>query len=354
MTTFGFEAEFQVNVNPLVYALHRAGFSQATELHPYHCRCEDCDFQVGGVFRGQRDSSCGGEIISHVFTSDYWESALDAMAALERCAVDVDAIPGYDSGFHVHVQKPRTRAARAQAIAAYILWEPVLATIAQGRFPRVRDFNYPLGNAIPDIVANRYEAFAELLDESHDEATLLTAFSTGPDWSILPWLDPSMSERRRTAFFGTVLAYMPIYAGRHCWLSVETSSGNTWEFRLFNSTRVAWRMEMFCRTAVAFVTPDITSALCDVRSDDDITVQGFINRVYDHDRRLADLIDRQVRADKSNSPLSVPFPDLERPRETNPFDAVENFLRDNPDTASILRASLSTRPSDDPFAIPAG
>ena len=48
---------------------------------------------------------------------------------------------------------------------------------------------------------------------------------------------------------------------RHTNLNVGARRAVTWEFRLWNSTRAAWRMEMYCEMSKAFMDPDFIAVL---------------------------------------------------------------------------------------------
>src|SRR5690606_12871959 len=77
----------------------------------------------------------------------------------------------------------------------------------------------------------------------------------------------------------------------HSLLNVPTNLG-TWEYRLWNSTCMAWRMDLWCRLSLLMVHRPFVVALLDEDPEhwwDDT----FLDLVLQHDDTAADLLVRQ-------------------------------------------------------------
>lgn len=246
-TTFGFEAEFQQNANAAIIELHALGLAGTNRLHGYHCDCEHCEFGVGWAFRGQTDSSCSGEIISDICTN-----AADGrswMEALEGVAVDVDAEPGTNSGFHVHVGiGDITSDQRADILWQFLRWEHVLERVAGGRWTTQRS---GMNRTVKACLSSGFET---LTDVSLTIGNLLACETE--DYETSSGYDLATMKRW--------LVNEHIGSDRHSNLNIGNRRHPTWEFRLWNSTRVAWRMELFTGLSVAFVDPAVTANLAEL------------------------------------------------------------------------------------------
>lgn len=296
--TFGLEAEFESNVESLVARLHRDGLTYDSTLHGYHCRCEEaCDFDNGFVFRGQTDSSCGGEVISHVFRTEAWDEARDAMLRLQEAAVEVDAEPSLRAGFHVHVGNRPIRLHQTDTLWAYLRWEAVLGEVAAaGRFEAVRPFNHRLTSELCDI-------YLEGLCDDFEHAPFSLNRSTGawtqefrPDVLAEVCDDPHLINAVKQATLEFVME-----GDRHGWVNLATRGHRTWEFRLWNATRSAWRMEMFARLSLLMVNPGALNELLTATPSAErlVTLAGH----YDED--LAALLERQANGPRTNGPFSL-------------------------------------------------
>jgi len=188
-----------------------------------------------------------------VFDSDDWPTAQEYMLDLQHAALEVDAVPGLTSGLHVHVDKRRLERAGLlhTALVEYCKWERTLADIAAGRWARVRPGQNSTVRSLPQ---------AEGID-----------FHSA--------LDSQLYE------------FMFHDADRHYWLSVRTRH-KTWEFRLWNSTRAAWRMEMFARLSIAFTEPDFVRVLAGTLAPRNVS--RLAELLDDHDERAAQLVRRQL------------------------------------------------------------
>lgn len=256
MPTFGFEAEFgsQSNIQDLVDALARSGLVHDNEVHSYHCECRACDFTRSAyVFRVQSDSSCGGEVISRPF--DNMEEARIFMDMLEKAAIETDSEPGLDAGFHVHV-KPNssTIETRATNFFAFGLWEPILREVGAGRFLRLRDMNRVIRSML------------------NNEVALLVGLDYYTDSDCL-WL--AAMDHDPEAWFSLYEAQYS--SDRHTTLNVRTRY-DTWEFRLWNSTRAAWRMQMFSELSLALVDTQVTTKLATTRPESPHVLADIIDQ----------------------------------------------------------------------------
>lgn len=254
MNTFGFEAEFASGVSALTEKLHGANLCYMERPHQWHCSCEDCDFGNSAIFRVQNDSSCDGEVISKVFDSGDWGEAVEAMATLERLAIEVDAEPGLSAGCHVHVGVDHmANADMRQAFYEVWRWENVLVHIAAGRWPTRRASNENLQDRLP---ARNMRAIATR--EERPMERVLWEFHREGD--------------------------------RYSNLNTRTNHG-TWEFRLWNSTRAAWRMELWCRLSLLMVDLNFVTQLQETAH---VTTLDFLEQVQGHCQTTAILLERQL------------------------------------------------------------
>lgn len=277
-TTFGFESEFQRNAQPLAGELHRRGLWDASDIHSWHCDCHLCE---ESTFKVQRDSTVDGEVISRVFaTSELHDGeAIDAMRQLQEAAIQVDAEPGYDAGLHVHVARPRS-AVRTKAYLAYLAWEQALIELAAGRFPALRSMNRPnFNHALDWAVIN-----AHVTSTSFEGRRAATGDLLG---ELVDEVNAGDNERAYSLYT------YDYEADRHAHLSTNTRF-RTWEFRIWNSTRSAWRMELAVRYSLAACTPEFADAL--LAYEGERSVSHLVGVIKDAaiDDRLSDLAERQL------------------------------------------------------------
>ena len=264
-TTFGFEAEFDNDVSPLASALAEMELSAEDHLHSYHCDCGSCEFgSYQPAFRCQRDSSCGGEVISNILSTNDWDFALGLMTGLQSAAVATDVEPGPLSGFHVHVDRRHLDDTDLGRLTwQFMRYERMLlAHVALASMNATRGFNTSVCDS------TRY-------DTSARENNVLAAVGF-PDEDDLTDLGYFMRNN----------------ANRHGNLSMRSGHG-TVEFRLWNSTRVAWRMEMFCRLSWLFAQPAFVQRLSDNLVVD--SFDTFIACVGEFDVNTSALLLRQQR-----------------------------------------------------------
>lgn len=248
------------------------GLVGSPEVHGYHCNCVHCDFQEEGPpLMVQHDSTCTGEVISRpmstqedVFStavSEDWSFTRQLLGQLQQAALDVDAEPGENAGFHVHVM-PTSNGAKRQALGAFMLWEPVLHRIAQGRFPHLRPMNRYVR---AEVTYSRLADWAYDMDDSanaldHARDAIVRDEFSGREAIDWPRAIQASSEAGNMGRLLRLIEAAHVHNDRHSTMNVATEHG-TVEYRLWNSTRSAWRMELFCRLSVALTDPAVAGDL---------------------------------------------------------------------------------------------
>lgn len=300
---FGWEAEFEEGadgITTLLHSLHPRTMG-CRELHSYHCNCSVCttmDLDVEYVYplRAQTDSSCSGEIISKPFI-DMNEARL-VMQTIEDTAAFVDAVPGWSAGFHVHVDRPENP---FPSFLEFLRYEEVLVYIARGRFPTIRSMNRWVRNDLIDYLQNVIRNTREL---SRKEQTNRTAIAESAFELIREMPTPNQEM-----WVGDLYARHR-ESDRHSNLNLRTRN-STWEFRLFNSTRSAWRMELFCSIALGFCDPVFVDHLASSKVQTESIHQAFLAA---GNNRAADLLTKQLNyigsIDNGTTPYSEEFATL--------------------------------------------
>lgn len=274
LPTFGFELEFDTRASDVVSHLYHSVRHEDDDvigsdtLHSYHCGCEYCDFDSGYPLRGQTDSSCSGELISHPM-KDIAQAA-PLFEAIQEAAFEVDAEPGLRSGLHVHVGVGDIPdATLARFFYDWLKWEPVFGYIARGRFLILRDFNASNRRQLRQTLAYMgFNTWEDCADLSESDKYTLYAESRNCD--------------------------------RHALLSTYTRHG-TWEFRIWNSTRTAWRMILSTQLSRIFMTTEFHDVLDDF-DPADVQVRDAARdlltalRLIDNDEVIvtANLLERQL------------------------------------------------------------
>jgi hypothetical protein len=298
MTTFGFEAEFVNGPDRVIQALTERGYAQQTPsgssrsgLHGYHCDCSSCSDLYGVRFRAQRDSSCGGEIISGIFDSDHWDVATDCMHALQEAALDVDATIDTSCGMHVHIGSiDGTELAVPSILSmAWLGLEPILwEHVAGSAWARRRGSqNNLLSSAMLEHMMcspiwNRYDVYPrDELDLDNTSATFREAY---------------------VAAFRNMLESMRW--DRHCDLA-RAAHGGVYEIRIFNATRVAWRIELACRLSVALCDPEVAGHFAEKT---DRFLFGQEAQLGTRMKTLRNGYRRQGRAYRDDAPLQAVLP----------------------------------------------
>lgn len=277
-------------------------------LHGWHCECESCAFHGsanGGIpfpLRGQTDSTCSGEIISSLM--QYGTPDEDAMFSFDGdaivrdlcdSAVKVDAEPGLQSGYHVHVDMNDAGMERQQlALWAFLRWERLLVKLSAGRWEDQRGMN----RSVEEMC--NYEIRANAPQEARHNTTTR---------GVMRWYEENQPDQMH--YVRESMYHVHRGNDRHSNLSIRTRHG-TWEFRLWNSTRSAWRMELWNKLSVAMTDPAVVNALNAepfpqrIRTE---TFGRFANLLSDSGYgRVAELVERQAayRRDKaSKAPSSL-------------------------------------------------
>lgn len=295
MPTFGFEAEFEVATPEMVAHIRQLDRQMIgdSELHRYHCECRSCavipvtdesDERYDGsdyVFplRAQRDSTCAGELISKVFNSI--DEAIPVFQVMEAAALEVDAEPGFTSGLHVHVGIDGiSRSHLDTAFYEWLRWENAFIRLATGRFAYLRDMNRSVRSEL----------------QYHIEEQVNLHFR-GQNYERYPTTSEFVHLARTNNDVKNSLHQSHRRNDRHTALCVLTRY-NTWEFRIWNSTRSAWRMELACRFSMAFMDASFIRALraYDENPDNDPDVMEHLidtlSRMRSYER-LAELMNRQ-------------------------------------------------------------
>lgn len=297
-TTFGFEAEFMNNVDALAERLAADGL-WVGGIHGYHCRCEDCSFDGGRTYRVQHDSSCGGEVISNVRRTRSTGSNQDVMRALQQAAVDADAEPGLYAGFHVHVGMRRHLNPHEQADAfwAYLRYEPILEHVAWGRWPQLRGQNFSARQGlVRDVWLDISAAVDERVPWRRDDYGF-----PATDFDPL-WVEEHVADEDALSIIRDSAYELQHDVDRHSHLNVNTSSGVTWEFRIFNSTRSAWRMELYTSLACAFADRAFVNALLSGVPSLPALLDALDATGHD---RVVELLARQMSYDPTSAPTTL-------------------------------------------------
>lgn len=245
--TFGFESEWEEGGPELAQQLYALGLVGSPELHSYHCDCDYCDFSGEYPLRVQRDSTCSGEVISSPYDSND-SGWLDHLNDLQAAALEVDAVPGWQAGFHVHVSRRHLRGdeQRGLVLFAAAKWEGVLRYLAAGRFPNQREMNQPLRRVLRSAMGYVLEDVAPTMEDARSFEWAAANVLNGDEGDATHMLEDLYRSHCDN--------------DRHSNLNVRTSHP-TFEFRFWNSTRSAWRMELWCRLSLALMDTDVARAM---------------------------------------------------------------------------------------------
>lgn len=246
--TFGFELEYASGALEALQLVKAAGLTRSDHFHSYHCDCNDCavmDYEgekyneardryeavaiQAPDLHAQRDSTADGEFISRILND--WGDLRRISAGLTDAAATVGATTSARCGLHVHVDSTD----REMDVAiAYLAFERYFTEIiAPGRASQKRDMNTTLMQSYREYLVNR-------------------GLESRP--GVDPWKDVSREGLRTTL-------RAAIQADRH--VDLNWSRYRTWEFRVFNATNAAWRIELACRISVAFVeaAPELVTSV---------------------------------------------------------------------------------------------
>lgn len=278
--TFGFEAEWARNIDGLLSHLASDGYLPTDEMHRYHCECEYCDLDSPYMLRAQTDSTCSGELISIPFVTAQWDSWQYLLDRIETHAVDADAEPGVDAGFHVHVRntQPLYHAiynidldggGADQSLRKFLvlcLVMPLFSDIAFGRHSEGTDLNVPFNR----FIANCFSANGRRYRWPDTPRGIL---SEGIEANRV-----LLTNVLRTAYD----------SDRHADVSLNTRYDTT-EYRLWRSTRSAWRMRLYVLASVMLNSPGFHEAVPTWDID-------WNNGTYEVTTEFIDCVDRSGQA----------------------------------------------------------
>lgn len=213
--TVGFELEVSGHAGNVLEGLQRAGLTEHSGLHEYHCGCDACEPSMSGpLFKAQQDCTAAGEFITKIllYGSDEMERACSGIGAvLVACGASV----GGNVGNHVHVNRESMdNAAQRRLMRLMGRYERDLHEIAAGPHTNMRGYN---GN----LTVSR-ELWSDV-----EEGGSGSRYNYGG--YTLSWKDPTV------------------------------------EFRLWNSTRAGWRIRTHVGLSHALVTAAIDGIDCTER-----------------------------------------------------------------------------------------
>lgn len=193
----GFEYEVHGNGGQVAIELGQLGaIPSPPRLHDYHCSCNTCDYRNNDyLFAAQHDCSVSAEFVSKVL--EFGTGRMDsAIKTITTASMKANADLTHDSGMHVHVSQAGLDFHGNQRLCRlFARYSRTLAHLAAGPREQVRAYNGPR-----------------------------------PVWSGGGNLN-----------------------GCGSWLSNHSDSTDTWEFRLWNATKMPWRIHLALGISVAMV-----------------------------------------------------------------------------------------------------
>lgn len=305
--TWGFESEWEEGAREMLPILHEEELIGMTELHSYHCDCEHCSRYSPYPLKAQNDSSCSGEIISNVRAGWGMEDK-HLVTVLQDAAIEADATPGYSAGFHVHVGADMlSEGQKALLVWEWLKWERPMSLLASGCFQSMRGFNEPLCGRLDYLFHRNY--WIETAPFYGDSFFVSVERDQPPHALVrkrLRWMEENTTRRNLKEFRAQVLGWT-YDIDRHSSLATRTRYG-TFEFRLWNSTRSAWRMELFILASQAWMDPRVVSALSqvDMAENDHQNIGLFAEVLNAHHSRAAELVTRQLAYIASREGMGEP------------------------------------------------
>lgn len=242
MTNFGFEVEVRSNGEAMREFMYAKGLVLSTSLHGYHCGCADCRYDnPEGLFAAQRDCTVDAEFVSRILEHGS-RRANRAIHGIAGAMQATGAAVHGSTGCHVHVAKDGLDAAgTARLFRLFNRYHRELDEIASGGQSRTRGYNPP------------------------------------PVGGILPARDALWTATELRESYGMYRAPGGDWSGS--WMS-DRGHG-TWEFRLWNATRMAWRMKTYVGLSVAMVEGAIDGA--DTTHDDPRPVEAVLRDYLSND-----------------------------------------------------------------------
>lgn len=202
MVTFGFELEVSDGANNTLAHLLEMGLTEHSHFHQYHCGCGECSVSTTGpLFKAQQDCTADGELITRVL--EYGSADADrAITGISRALLMAGAATDGNVGNHVHVSHEAMDAtAKMRLNRLFARYEGELEEIAAASHDGMRSYN-------------------GIHPQFTDEVWTLPADHAG---------------------------YIPANCHKLTW------KNPTVEFRLWNSTRAAWRIRTHVGLSVAMV-----------------------------------------------------------------------------------------------------
>lgn len=226
---FGMEVELGDGSEQLAERLYAMGLSESDYLHPYHCHCEGCSL---GPWSPQEEHT-GGEFVSIplVWGSDTALHAIEGFG--EACLatrVKVPPLVDDSAGNHVHVShEGMDEAAKHRLFRLFLRYQDDdLLTLARSWQDHMRNYNLPLSLTSYGVYLG--DGYGTERRTTVEEVHRLFWEERNTDYRLWP-----------DAMKGRMLALRD----------------ETFEFRLWNSTRAAWRLYMHAGLSVAMVTAAI-------------------------------------------------------------------------------------------------
>lgn len=265
---FGFECEVAHGVRDVLNILHSNNLLPSPSLHSYHCECSDCYAcpDRSNPLHAQEDCTVEGEIITKPLAYGSVE-ADRTIAGLAAALSEGRGQPGEGAGFHVHVShEDMNPADKVLLYRMFLRYQNDLAELASGQWGRVRDYNSPLtsGQLVngytrpqPHYHGNGHWSTREALEAegcttpNHDSYRIQRLgtpnhYCPGHRQRATP---PADHPNFWTSDPEAVVPFMA-WPGKDTWLATRAQ---TFEFRLWNSTRTEWRMRLAVGVSVAMV-----------------------------------------------------------------------------------------------------
>jgi hypothetical protein len=125
--------------------------------------------------------------------------------------------------------------------------------LGHGRFDEHRGFNQRLRNhAFPHVLRMLRDHHEVSYDDLNDYAEARQVF-------VVEYLNIDTEQEALSTLFENVIGYQ----GHHSAVVFTQPRRPTWEFRIWNATRSAWRMNMFVGLSWAFTQDGFLTALAD-------------------------------------------------------------------------------------------
>ena len=266
-------------------------------MHSYHCSCEYCspDPDRENPLHAQEDCTVEGEIITKPLV--YGSREADrTIAGLASALTTGRGQPGEGAGFHVHVEHNNDEVALVRLYRMFLRYQTDLAELASGQWGQVRDYNSPLtadrmvftgprtllnycGGTICNNRTWRTLEAARMACEAPRRDSFIRL---GNEFAYYcPGHRVTTEGLPRDAFWTAEPAELtPHFNWPHkeSWLAKREQ---TVEFRLWNSTRLEWRMRLAVGVSVAMVNAAVDGE--NVTENDERTLTSVLVPYLDSD-----------------------------------------------------------------------